>query len=62
MVEQARKEEIDFIDQIRLWHVVDRPTGAKIIGTRWVDVNKQDDTDPLYRSRLVAKEIKSADT
>ena len=25
---------------------------------RWVDVNKGDDQDPNYRSRLVAKEIK----
>ena len=28
------------------------------IGTRWVDVNKGDDVNPEYRSRLVAREIK----
>ena len=32
-------------------------TGKKPIGTRWVDVNKGDEDNPEYRSRLVAKEI-----
>ena len=32
-------------------------TGTNPIGTRWVDVNKGDDTNPDYRSRLVAQEI-----
>ena len=36
-----------------------RETGAAPIGTRWVDVNKGDDGKPEYRSRLVAKEIKT---
>ena len=36
-----------------------RETGAAPIGTRWVDVNKGDDSKPEYRSRLVAKEIKT---
>ena len=36
-----------------------RKTGAAPIGTRWVDVNKGDDGKPEYRSRLVAKEIKT---
>ena len=34
-----------------------RNTGKKLIGTRWVDVNKGDDEHPEYRSRLVANEI-----
>ena len=33
--------------------------GTAPIGTRWVDVNKGDDDKPEYRSRLVAKEIKT---
>ena len=33
-------------------------TGKQPIGTRWVDVNKGDDANPEYRSRLVAQEIK----
>ena len=32
-------------------------TGGKIIGVRWVDVNKGDSTDPDYRSRLVGREF-----
>merc|ERR1712110_976742 len=32
-------------------------TGKKPIGTRWIDVNKQDSANPLYRSRLVGKEF-----
>ena len=32
-------------------------TGKAPIGVRWVDVNKQGDDDPLYRSRLVAKDF-----
>ena len=35
-------------------------TGAAPIGTRWVDVNKGDERNPEYRSRLVAKEIKTS--
>jgi len=33
-------------------------TGRPPIGVRWVDVNKGDDEDPNYRSRLVAKQFK----
>ena len=32
-------------------------TGGKIIGVRWVDVNKGDTTEPDYRSRLVGREF-----
>ena len=34
-----------------------KATGKPPIGTRWVDVNKGDDQNPDYRSRLVAQEI-----
>jgi len=33
-------------------------TGRPPIGVRWVDVNKGDDEEPNYRSRLVAKHFK----
>ena len=36
-------------------------TGKKPIAVRWVDVNKGDDEDPNYRSRLVGREIKTDD-
>ena len=32
-------------------------TGKQQIATRWIDVNKQDASNPLYRSRLVGKEV-----
>ena len=34
-------------------------TGRAPIGVRWVDVNKQDEENPLYRSRLVAKQFRT---
>ena len=34
-------------------------TGKAPIGVRWIDVNKQDEDNPLYRSRLVAKDFNS---
>ena len=39
-----------------LWTNVGNPR-ENPIGTRWVDVNKGDDQNPDYRSRLVAQEI-----
>ena len=33
-------------------------TNKRPIGVRWVDINKGDDKNPKYRSRLVAKELK----
>ena len=35
-----------------------KKTGKKPIGSRWVDINKGDEVNSDYRSRLVAKEIK----
>ena len=35
-------------------------TGKKPIGTRWTDINKQDEIDPLYRSRLVGQEFNNS--
>ena len=34
-------------------------TGKGPIGVRWVDINKGDEDRPEYRSRLVAKELKT---
>ena len=36
-----------------------RVTGKKPIGVRWVDISKQDEGNPKYRSRFVAKETKT---
>ena len=60
-VQQARKDEIKIIEDMGVWEKTPRsqmPAGMKTIGTRWVDVNKQDEENPLYRSRLVGQEIK----
>ena len=57
-VEEARSEEISAINQMQVWEVINRPSNEKVIPTRWVDVNKVDEKNVKYRSRLVAKEIK----
>ena len=31
--------------------------GLEIIGTRWIDINKGDDVNPVYRSRLVGNKF-----
>ena len=59
MVEEARREEIEFIRNMRVYEKVPRSwawrAGKKVIGVRWIDVNKGDSINPKYRSRLVAK-------
>ena len=60
-VQQARKDEIKIIEDMGVWEKIPRsqmPSGMKTIGTRWVDVNKQDEENPLYTIRLVRQEIK----
>ena len=59
-VESARAEEIGTIRQMGVWRHVPRDecfqkTGKPPIKLRWIDINKGDDTSPLYRSRIVAK-------
>eukprot|EP00973_Karenia_brevis_P062211 8652733-Karenia_brevis.AAC.1 len=62
-VVQARKEEMAYFKKMRVYKKVPisrcyQMTGKAPIGVRWVDVNKQDDINPKYRSRLVAKQFK----
>lgn len=62
MIKKARQEEVDYVRTMRLYTKVPikeciAQTGKQPIATRWVDVNKQDATNPLYRSRLVGKEF-----
>ena len=61
----ARKAELDYFRSKGVWSV--RPiqeawklTGRPPISVRWVEVNKGDDENPKYRSRLVAREIRMA--
>ena len=64
LVQAARKEEIQEIRKMKVWRKVPRDecfaeTGKAPIKLRWVDRNKKDDVTPDYRSRIVAKEIKT---
>ena len=67
LVYQARCEELQ---EFKRYEVYDkapledcyRITGKPPIGIRWVDVNKGDEVNPNYRSRLVVKEIKKGQT
>ena len=62
MVKKARADEIEYVRTMKLYTKVPisdciAKTGKQPIATRWIDVNKQDATNPLYRSRLVGKEF-----
>merc|ERR1712051_924289 len=35
-------------------------TGAEPVGTKWLDMNKGDDKNPVYRSRWVAQQYRRA--
>ena len=63
LVKEARMEEMREVNKHNVYIKVPieecwANTGRDPIGTRWVDVNKGDDVNPEYRSRLVAQEIK----
>ena len=66
LVEEARCLELKYFNAKGVWEK--RPkaearsaTGRGAISVRWVDVNKGDDLNPKYRSRLVARQIKAHD-
>jgi hypothetical protein len=63
LVKKAREEEMKEVNKHGVYIKVPieecwTNTGKDPIGTRWVDVNKGDESNPDYRSRLVAQEIK----
>ena len=59
-VKAARALEIEHVDAKKVWRKIPRVEatrqGCKVIGTRWVDIDKGDESKPDYRSRLVAQE------
>ena len=62
MVKKARADEIEYVRTMKLYTKVPiseclNRTGKQPIAVRWIDVNKQDTTNPLYRSRLIGKEF-----
>ncbi len=63
---EARRQELAYFMSKGVW--IKRPrgeaarrTGRPPISVRWVDVNKGDDQNPKYRSRLVARQLKVLD-
>ena len=64
MVIAARAEEMAEFRKHGVYKIVRigecyREAGKGPIGVRWIDINKGDKVNPEYRSRLVAKEIKT---
>ncbi len=66
LVHEARQKELEYFHSKGVW--TKRPkgeakarTGKAAISVRWVDVNKGDDMNPRYRSRLVARQLKARD-
>ena len=63
VVEEARREEVSFMKGIELYDEVDErecweEIGKGPISTRWVDINKGTEEDPLVRCRLAARDFK----
>ncbi len=61
-VRKARAEEMEYFKRMHVYDVVNRSAavqaGKKIIGVRWIDINKGDTINENYRSRFVGKEFK----
>ncbi|XP_052126145.1 uncharacterized protein LOC113209233 [Frankliniella occidentalis] len=53
---EAMIDEIGSFEKNSVWELVPLPTGAKVVGNRWVYRRKTDkDGNTIYRARLVAK-------
>ncbi len=66
LVHEARRKELEYFCSKGVWikkpkHEARQQTGRGPISVRWVDVNKGDDMNPRYRSRLVARQLKAHD-
>ena len=65
LVEAARALELAYFEEKGVWKkrllAEVRRSGKIPISVRWVDVNKGDDLNPRYRSRLVARQLKATD-
>ena len=64
LVRKAREDEMQFNAKTGLYKYSSRGTAKEVtnkpsIKVRWVDTNKGDSKLPNYRSRLVAKEIRT---
>ena len=58
-VRRAREDEMKFIRDMHVYDKVPRSlawrAGKKVIGVRWIDINKGDSVNPKYRSMMVAR-------
>ena len=66
LVAEARQKELEYFASKGVWRKRTRAeafkrTGRPPISVRWVDVNKGDELNPRYRSRLVARQLKATD-
>ena len=65
LVRRAREEEMKQFKSHQVYEKVPieeaKKNEAKLITTRWVDINKGDGEKPQYRSRLVARELNAQD-
>ena len=54
---EARDKEMKYVKDMKVWTKIPRRSaqarGWKIIKTRWIDINKGDDANPIYRSRVM---------
>ena len=66
LVEEARAKELLYFHSKGVWRKVAwatarTRTGRPPISVRWVGVDKGDEQNPNYRSRLVARQLKAHD-
>ena len=58
-VKEARSEYIEYVKEKQVWDTMPRThaqaRGWNVIKTRWIDINKGDDVNPVYQSRPVGK-------
>ena len=63
LVREGRAVEMQFFSDMGVYEIVPRSeqleTGGKVIGTKWIDVNKGDHDNPRNRCRLVSKEFRT---
>ena len=61
MVRDGRAVQMDFFKSMGVYYVVppskQKLPGGKIIGTKWIDVNKRDFDNARLRCRLVGREF-----